>query len=958
MSDSEPPDDTVAKAAAGMAAGIDRSANAWLVECPALGTTAGLVRLSEELTNRLRVDIAAAERIGQVAESLSDAVSDGYARARVRRAMGHVHALRRRFDAALEAYRMALGEFDAAPHDIDAAITRSGAIQTLIYLGRYDDALAWAAAARRVFERHGDALRVARLDTNVGNILYRRDDFAAALDYYTRALAGFRDLGEPQDFAIALRNLAVCHISLHDFPRAIAAYEQARAWCESKGLAGLIAKLDYNIAYLFYQRGEYARALELYQLARQRSVSTGDRYHAALCDLDQAELYLEINLVREGLILARRAEGGFATLRVRYERAKAMVNVAVAEHLLGHPRRAERRFRRARRLFRAEKNVIWLALVDLYRALNLEHDQPRAARRLADAARSRFSRVDLVTKQTLSELLLARLRLREGRVAKARELALAARHRVERVGLPSLAYQAAFTLGVIADAEGDRDAAYQAYRMAHERLEQLRGGIGHDELKIAFLKDKREVFERLVASSIERDLDRPDETFAWIEQGKSRALADRLAAQAHALPLPVTSPPELLARWRGLREELRWCSREVERLEARHEPGDWSRIEGLRREAQRCEGELVRLFQEFPGSADEFLSLQTAEAVPLAIVQQSLPPDELLIEFYQARGRIYAVAITSSTVDVVDLASVAEVHSHVQYLRLQFSKFGLGTPYLERHAASLCRAARFHLEALYRALMDPLRKQVNEAAHLIVVPDGQLHGVPFHALWDGSRYVMDRHSISYAPSATVLHYCRQKAQSGRAGAVVLGVTDPGAPEIASEVKAVAGALPDARLWIGDEATTERLRNEARDARFVHVATHGRFRSDNPLFSAIRLADQELTLLDLYQLQLRAELVTLSGCATGASVVREGDELIGLTRGLLFAGAHAVMVSLWDVHDASTAVFMSEFYGRIGRGQEKRTAVTEAMRVVRAQWPHPYYWAPFVLVGRCDGATRG
>src|SRR5271170_6688585 len=93
-------------------------------------------------------------------------------------------------------------------------------------------------------------------------------------------------------------------------------------------------------------------------------------------------------------------------------------------------------------------------------------------------------------------------------------------------------------------------------------------------------------------------------------------------------------------------------------------------------------------------------------------------------------------------------------------------------------------------------------------------------------------------------------------------------------------------------------------------RRIHIATHGKLRQDNPMFSGIRLGDAYLNLYDLYQFKLNAELVTLSGCATGMNVVTPGDELLGLIRGLLYAGAHSLLLTLWDVHDQSTADFMT------------------------------------------------
>jgi CHAT domain-containing protein len=146
------------------------------------------------------------------------------------------------------------------------------------------------------------------------------------------------------------------------------------------------------------------------------------------------------------------------------------------------------------------------------------------------------------------------------------------------------------------------------------------------------------------------------------------------------------------------------------------------------------------------------------------------------------------------------------------------------------------------------------------------------------------------------------------------------------------------------------ATDNVLKNDGPGCRILHIATHGHFRQDSPLFSSIRMGSSFLSLYDLYQLRLPVELVTLSGCATGMNVVAAGDEMIGLARGLFQAGAQSLLLSLWDAHDASTAELMQAFYGGLQQGLSKAAALKRAMIEIRERCPHPYQWAPFILMG--------
>jgi CHAT domain-containing protein len=132
---------------------------------------------------------------------------------------------------------------------------------------------------------------------------------------------------------------------------------------------------------------------------------------------------------------------------------------------------------------------------------------------------------------------------------------------------------------------------------------------------------------------------------------------------------------------------------------------------------------------------------------------------------------------------------------------------------------------------------------------------------------------------------------------------------------------------------------------------IHLATHGVFREDDPHFSALRLADGWMSLYDFYGLRVKADLVCVSACQSGRNWVGAGDELVGLARGFLHAGASTLVVSLWPVQDDSTARLMEIFYRGIRGGMEVEHALRNAMLEVREESPHPYHWAPFVLIGR-------
>jgi len=182
-------------------------------------------------------------------------------------------------------------------------------------------------------------------------------------------------------------------------------------------------------------------------------------------------------------------------------------------------------------------------------------------------------------------------------------------------------------------------------------------------------------------------------------------------------------------------------------------------------------------------------------------------------------------------------------------------------------------------------------------------------------------------------------------------ALALSVADPSIPAVTEEARAVARHLPYAEVLSDERATLEVLRAKAPGCGVLHLACHGMFRSDNPMFSSLKLHDGWLTAADVLRLDLEGALVTLSACESGRNEVFAGDELIGLTRAFLGAGAATLVASLWLVQDQTTARLMEEWYEHLRKGVGRAAALRNAQLALKERYPHPYYWGPFVLIGQ-------
>ncbi|MBZ5490742.1 MAG: CHAT domain-containing protein [Acidobacteriia bacterium] len=929
---------------------------AFLAARPQTRSTAAVDSLYKAVVTFARVDLQKADRVAQAGSWIAAQINDPCSTAQSARAVGHVLYLTGKYQQAILEYEKALAIFERLGRDLDYARTISGALQSLIYDGQYERAFRLGERARSIFHAHKDRLRLARLDSNIANIYYRQDRFQEAVDLYEGAYNEFLQCGEPLDIAAVLRNLAVCYISLNDFPRAEETYRLARQHCMEQGFSLLVAEADYNVAYLHYLRGEYLRAIELYDQTRKLCAELGDGYHQALCDLDESEIYLELNLTEGGTELALDAFAAFTELGMTYEAGKAATFSAIAISQQGRYKQAIESFDLARDLFVKEGNPLWPPLIDLYKALVFyqagENDR---AEDLAVRALAYFGNSVLPSKAALCELLLAALELRCSDTEEARRYCSAALSRLTHLDSPAT-YQAYFMLGQAEEASGNTELARQAYEQAFKKLEDLRSNLGKEELKIAFLKNKLTVYEGLVVTSlaVSFGVRAQKEAFGYIEQAKSRSLADLIAFRTASISTSSRGPQELspaMGEFRDLRQKLNWTYHQIEIEELN--PGGTSneRIQQLRQLSRTYEDALVKAFSQVQSVNREFASLQSAKTVSVEELQEILPENTLLLEYYTARNRFYVCLVSRKQFKIVALSDVNGVREKLRLLQLQLAKFRLGPDYIQPLEKALLGATQAHLEELYALLIAPIRDQLN-AEHLIVVPHAFLHYLPFHALSDGEHYLIDHFSVSYAPSSSIFAVCQKKPSRTDGGdTLILAVPDARAPYIEEEAHFVASAMGNVRLFLGEQATEEQLRLHGPGSRFIHIATHGYFRQDNPMFSSIRLGNSLLSLFDLYQLHFDAELVTLSGCGTGMNVVIGGDELIGLVRGLLYAGAQTLMVSLWEVHDQSTAEFMRDFYQGYSSSANKANALRNAVLKLKQRHPHPYYWAAFALVGK-------
>lgn len=856
--------------------------------------------------------------------------------------------------AALEHLDRAHDGFQAINKPHEAAATQVSKLISLAMLGQYEEALRCGVQARDVFVAHGDELAAGKIEQNLGNLHFRRDQYTEAERLYRAARGRFAAAADAKQLAQIDVCLAVSLASQHRFREAGKLYESALHYAKTAGLGVTEAEIECNLGCLALFQGQYDQALDYLESSRRRYVSLGMPHESAVAELEMADAYLELNLAPEAAAIYARVIPTFAEMGLRAEQARALANQGRAQLLLGQLDLARSALSEARTLYAAEENTVGEAVVTLTEA-QLHYADGRYAQAMAAATAAEGP---LSEAGTWGRLLLARWLRGDaarllGQFADARRILTAAMQEAEQQITPQVTQRCLTSLGLLAAAEGDQDQAEDAFKHAVALIEELRAPLPAEDFRTAFVADKLTPYAELARLCLnDGRSERVAEALEYVERARSRALLDMMGGALSA-QLKSSDPfeAELLARLEKLREELNWYYSQINHPRddgaANRNAAMMAAMHTAVREREDAVLQITRQLQQ----RGQNTFIREAH-LDLRLLQRDLGDDTVLVEFFSLDGQLLAFVVTQERVDVVrEMGREAEAEAALEQLRFQLEALRFSPGRFSQHMTQLAQRARRYLALLYDLLLRPLEPRLGER-RLVIVPHRALHYVPFHALYDGSGYVIERREVVYAPSAGVLRQCLAQPEPEWQRALLMGVPDADIPRVREEIAALAPLFSQSVTLLETQATRTALKSQVSTVDVVHMACHGQFRPDNPLFSALRLADGWLTVRDAYDLDLQqCGLVVLSACETGVSALAPGDDLIGLARGFFSAGAPALIVSLWTVDDEATARLMSHFYARLRTGDRPAAALRYAQRCLLAEHTHPFFWSPFVLFGR-------
>ena len=536
-------------------------------------------------------------------------------------------------------------------------------------------------------------------------------------------------------------------------------------------------------------------------------------------------------------------------------------------------------------------------------------------------------------------------------------------------------------IGDISLRTGKTDDAIAYYQRAIEQIESTRSLIDSRAYRQSFFEGFLKPYDDMMEALLQAA--RREEAFDYNERARSRAFLDLLGSKFW----PARGG-DLSAGERALQAESRFPSgmAQADEIEGGGLLGGFPSRKG-RAEAERAYTDALA---DVRRENQEQASLMNVEPLKLTQVQELLDPGVTMLEYFVVERAVWLWVVEKDRLRFVQIPIVRNaLASKVTALREAIYRL-----------AEL-KNVRALSQDLFALLIQPALPHI-AGKEIIIVPHDVLHYLPFQALLgaDG-RYLIERYPIHHLSSASLLQFVKEKRRASgdlsavlpQAGKVLaFGNPDLGDPEknlefAELEAQEVKSAYPDSVVYVKKEATEEKSKRLSPNHDILHFATHAELNENDPLSSAVLLAregkeDGRLEVREIFGMDLKANLVILSGCETGLGKLSTGDELVGLTRAFIYAGTPSVVASLWKVDDSSTAHLMSSFYknlktmskvealrqaqlklihgqassdllARRGVGGIGKLGETPSVRLPAPSsisTSHPYFWAPFILVG--------
>lgn len=817
---------------------------------------------------------------------------------------------------------------------------------------QYDKALHMFEQARRLYEKLPNPAGVAQCLRDMGRIQFLYlDNYAAALQVQQQAVALFRKEPAQSDLVDALHNLGLTHEKMGNYQSALSCQREALQFSrllEDEKLTGLshqyLANVSWKMADFQIALQEQKRALEIFN-------RLGDEKLLQVAYATQGLIALSLGQPEQALEYEQKALELALQRNDQVDQATIYKNLGLIYRSTARREQAYRQFEQAVHIDSLLNSQRGLSYG--YRNLAALYGEEGRTDKALDLA-GRGLAISRAIKDRRNEvqcyLVLGILLQQAGEPDSARAVLKRAADMAGESFMPEISWRALKELADAEKAAGNANQAIETYYAALEVIETMRARIRVEEYAAGFIDDKLDVYDRLIAVLAENG--RTDEALQVAERSRSRSFLDMLGQRQ--IPQAAPEDARLLAAGDSLQNLLNHKQSELFFIQAQNDPLQNQRRRLLMEEIAALRQAYSEHLLHIKENNAELAALTQIVPIEAAQIQKMIPAHSALIFYHQHPDFLFAWLVTPDAIRMHKLpVSAAQLATEVHALR----------QILQRQLSPGDASRR-----LYEALFQPFADALSGIRHLIILPHGTLHYLPFALLQNSQDgYLGFTHTLSFAPSASVLGHCLRQGETfmGRSprdmAFLAIGNPDLGdekldLPFAGREVASLKRYYPQVQTFSGDEATETRLRSEQPLPPLVLLSCHGVYDEANPLLSALLLSggegnDGRLEAFEIFALKMDAYIVAMSACETGIGKIRSGDEVVGLSRSFIYAGASSLLASLWKVDDLATAVLVKRFFRYLAEGHSRAEALRMAQQIVRDEInPYPAFWAAFQISG--------
>jgi CHAT domain-containing protein len=827
------------------------------------------------------------------------------------------------------------------------ARTRIGLVWVSMELKRVDMALPQAEKAHEILSASNLTELLINLELNLGSVHQWMHPGEESLKHFYAALERAQALGEHgQSYLGRLYlNLGNTYRLIGDFRKAESFFERALEFFTQTTQSFWLASAKASLAAIFERTGKLRSSLVLLNSARQDAKRTSTFLQVQMLHR-LMQNYSSLNRYIEGYKLGHSIILGYETLNAQYSKAQGLLDFArliVEANLAPFYQEAVQSLNLAEPLFRENLANFWLTEIKLWRALiALKQDKLQETIEVLKQLLPELEFQEHYFEVGLARLIWANSLLHQGYLDEA---VLIAQQALELAKLHlhiEHNYSAHVLLGQIYRQMQMLSQAQTHFEAAVAIVDYLQKDLTIT-LRSDFLKNKGQAIHELIGLHL--DASQVETAFTWLEHTKSQVLLNYLSGQEN--PRWLTDHPEsrpLLDRLQNLREDYHWYTH---LLRDKQEQSQSLSLDEIRQKLQDIEQEIHTLREQLYLYTEQ--SNRQIEVSPPNFdqIRAKLGPSACLLEYYNDGKHLWCFVINAQAIQVYPLAiSIEALDKLIDQFQANI-RYALAAGPQDKRSQVLAIQNKQIGQRLYTALLQDILEKIQPCQHLIIVPYGNLHALPFHTLFTGTNYLIQHYEVVILPTAGLLAKS-SPVQIGKA--LIIAHSDDGDLPAALNEAELVYSLFGGELKQEKEANRTVLNRPP--SQILHISAHGAFHMDYPELSCIYLEDGPLYTDDLLQLDMSYELITLSACETGLAKLAPGDELIGLGRSCLYAGAGALLLSLWKVEDQITYRLMQNFYEALLHGASKSAALRQAQCNLLTEQPtlHSAFWGAFQLIG--------